>query len=607
MTSKTATVTFNGDDTALYTVLAGTIQPGGTVLNCLDGGASPPQAISDVDLMITFLSNFYITSIVCDWFTGQTDPNGPSFRVQMQSLGGGPNLYDNTISPSDAASGWHTSLSLYSGGIAAIGGIRITMRGADGATIHNKLGTIVVTYNTAVPITPTWSDFMMSEQKPAVSFEDVYKFYAAKAGIHQVNFTDRVGQLLANYNQWTLPTNLTWQAGAFVATGMVGSGYPIYQQPLPHSYTIEQWLNEGEDYRVYLRADSPTSAPTNYFDVWFKNPGNGGHLLQGSLTFTNNFAGTGGSSPRFKTYNLTDVELYQFHGLLKIVVYEGQYDLIDQTEVSIRVYMNDRLIGFCCIPNMPIVSTNNYLAIPVWSTGKLRIGMLGEPCQFSSADPDGTFQSAIDLAMQDKYVKCFTRYDGSLKAIVPWAKIPNSSLVSWWPTWDDDDIHEMDGIPALLNNHFYAGVSGATFSYKMADQVSINVPTIVTHVRVLGAISWAQSMDIVLLRKFGHRFREINNSSVFSADATKIEADLFLKRIYEQAFTYQLRLYGMYFAEPEDLVILPGLNSITGGQSYWWIDTIQWDSDEAGDIVTTLNLRMYGQYGQTYLLENIFQ
>ena len=487
-----------------------------------------------------------------------------------------------------------------------------------------------------------FQNFNMTEQKPRpVTFEDVFMQYGNLAEIHKYKFDDLYG--VGQQAHWNINPALLQYNGYIYPTSSGLSGLTWYANAsnLPQSYVVEQYMNPTkENYPVEFNVSVGVSTFTD-------NQADQG--IKCRMVFTQSETGTGGEGgAQNGWFSSAFIEIHAFgttfptiaggqwiggktiptyelptHGIARCEYYQSQYDLANLTEICVLFWYNDILLGHCVVTGIPQTYIGDKMQFNTLhpNQGFARIGKLSEICPVSSADPGAAFDDAIQLAIQDKYIKYFSRGDGSLRVTVPALKYINDYPSAYtdvgvptqyvlqdqtMPKWTDDDAHYLDRIKYIgrVLYIYPPEGDGSWYNLEFSNQLTIDYSQTISHVRMLGAFAWATEIDWWLVGAVGNRFAEIQNSAVFSAYATKQEAKRFLRRVREQVFRYQITCYGFVFAEVEDLVLLPGINSlfskkigsntILNNASLWWIDSISWQSVDGGAFATTITLRLNG-------------
>jgi|GEM_PF-2124937 hypothetical protein len=173
-------------------------------------------------------------------------------------------------------------------------------------------------------------------------------------------------------------------------------------------------------------------------------------------------------------------------------------------------------------------------------SGALQIGLLGHGVgrtfydiqvpqltdfmEWSSIDPGETATGGLSRALEGRYVKYFIRYNGALRA--------------WRPS----------GKPSVY-----------TFALDdmQSKSLSFDKRGLYTHVRMLGAYQQSEYLDDLLVRKYGHRFIEVNNPYLMTPQACLREARREVARMESAATSYSLTASYVPRLELEDRITTP--------------------------------------------------
>ena len=74
---------------------------------------------------------------------------------------------------------------------------------------------------------------------------------------------------------------------------------------------------------------------------------------------------------------------------------------------------------------------------------------------------------------------------------------------------------------------------------------------------MMGAYVWAEAVDMLSVLHYGHRFQEVNNPMLFTAEECYQEAQNTLKRAREAVSTATLTSLYTPLIEPEDRITTP--------------------------------------------------
>lgn len=178
----------------------------------------------------------------------------------------------------------------------------------------------------------------------------------------------------------------------------------------------------------------------------------------------------------------------------------------------------------------------------------VRVPELCEVAEYGTLDPGETPVGGLSRTIEGRYIRWFVRHNGALRA---------------WKT--------------------KAIASAYEFTEYFRLTKSTDVSELATHVRMMGAYIWVEAINNTLMRRYGHRFKEVNNPMLLTEQETSVEAGRTLKRIEEQTFTAEADVDFMPILEPEDHITLDG---------EWMISGISLDID-MGIITEKLALRKY--------------
>lgn len=391
--------------------------------------------------------------------------------------------------------------------------------------------------------TVKFTNFQVADDKDALTVEKVYQKYAAVAGVHSFKFDDTLNTWDAAH--WSSNTGVTL-GSTITQTATNGSDRPIwYDTDMPHSYVAEftaygfwQVLVRGNGTNSYYKisADATVVGIEHYVN---------GAVVSGIKK--------GMRGLQYSAYNR-----------IKIAVRDAQFtsDSAGRT-VHVAVWCNDYLLHTFAED----VTTNPSLKLALVVVGgnsngvqysDFRVANLGEIILLSSLDPAEAPIGAIQRAIEDRYIRAWVRWDGSLRAWSPTARSISATIAS-------------------------------TREYRLAP--SIDVREGFSHLRVLGAFQWVQLKDDELIRHIGHRFREINNTSLWNIDdCLRVGRQLFI-RAKEHMFQAQIDTVGYVFLEPEDRIQVPD-HQTPGVYLDYILDSISWTWNN-GTFMANIQLRRY--------------
>lgn len=222
----------------------------------------------------------------------------------------------------------------------------------------------------------------------------------------------------------------------------------------------------------------------------------------------------------------------------------------------ITLYMNDELITTYSEP-ATLLLEDTKIGFSAYNSDSVtytdvRIPELTEFAEWGTLDPGETAIGGLQRILDGRYLKFFVRFDGSLRAWRP--KSIASSL-----TFSANDAFE--------------------------GEVGVDVSQLATHIRMVGAYTWAEAVDEDLISNYGHRFFEDNNPMLMTEKECYQEAERSLIRAQESAFTEDVRTPFTMFLEPEDRVLTPNGD--------WLVGEIGWEF-LSGGINQSLRVRKYG-------------
>lgn len=178
----------------------------------------------------------------------------------------------------------------------------------------------------------------------------------------------------------------------------------------------------------------------------------------------------------------------------------------------------------------------------------VRIPELCEVAEYGTLDPGETPVGGLSRTIEGRYLRWLIRYDGSLRA---------------WKTKAIPSAHE--------------------FTDQFAFTTSTDITELATHVRMMGAYIWVEAINNTLMRRYGQRFREVNNPMLLTEQEIGVEALRTLKRFEEQTFTADMDAIFVPMLEPEDHITANG---------EWMISAISLDIN-MGVIGQKFSLRRY--------------
>lgn len=399
-------------------------------------------------------------------------------------------------------------------------------------------------------LAPTFFMFEMNDNQDALTLEGVYKKYGTFGGVMEYEFTDDITGFKSA--KWDAMANVSYTSDKIARSGTVGAdGIVWYSDSMPHSYTFEYFMHNNEGGFV-IRGDGGT----NYYKFLYN--------VSGYAVLYKSVSGVVGPIVS-KELQGTEVVSY---GKVTVSVRDAQYTADSGGRIIyISVWINDQLIlsGSDNVADS-IPPLRFGMVIPAGAAtdlySGLRVPNLGEVIVWSSLDPGENPQGAISRAIEDRYIKQWIRWNGALKVWKPAARTVAAQI-------------PMSKEFNLIN--------------------TLDTKQIFSHVRMLGAFQWVQVSDPDLERRFGHKFREVNNTSLWNADDCYRVALQLLLRSKEAANQAQFDTFGYMFLELEDRMQLP--DRVTPGDYIdYIIDSISW-SAKNDTFSTSMSLRRY-YYGE---------
>lgn len=221
---------------------------------------------------------------------------------------------------------------------------------------------------------------------------------------------------------------------------------------------------------------------------------------------------------------------------------------------SITMYMNDEWITTFSSKSAVLVSNMHY-GVCAYGTDQrtytnIQVPELCDTAEFGTLDPGENAIGGLQRTTDGRYLKFFSRFDGSLRA---WKKKQRDQIM----VLESD----LEGIKR-----------------------SIDLPKLITHARMMGAYIWSEDKDDDLIRMYGHRFQEVNNSMLLTQTECLEEAGNTIKRSEEQAFTIMTQARHIPILEPEDRIEIDGEDWVIDGFSF---------TGGYGRLVQTYNCRRY--------------
>lgn len=194
----------------------------------------------------------------------------------------------------------------------------------------------------------------------------------------------------------------------------------------------------------------------------------------------------------------------------------------------ISLWMNDQLFLTYTEPADVLIDSPRY-GLAAYGTDAMtytnvRVPELTEFAEWGTLDPGEAPMGGLQRIIQGRYLRYFVRYNGALRV---------------WRPKSIDEVH------AFAEEDIYEG------------RKALDLGQLATHVRMVGAYTWAEAVDVDMMHQFEHRFREDNNPMLMSEKECYTEAVRTLKRMREQAIAEQARTPFTPLLEPEDRVSTP--------------------------------------------------
>jgi hypothetical protein len=387
--------------------------------------------------------------------------------------------------------------------------------------------------------------FDMSDNADALTIEGVFQKYASFAGVNGFEFEDTINTF--DPLKWTANgPDIDVNTNDISTTAAVSDSIVWYSNNMPHSYVIEFTFHTGA-WGLYFRADGNNN--------WYR-------VKYDSADYVSLMKATDGSTAMLFEKELSGNEVTTW-GRARIAIRDAQASSDSPLRILyISVWVNDNLIltvadnnSSSSLLKMGLMVAQN-LSSSALIFSDIRVASLGEIITVSSLDPGEEPIGAIQRAIEDRYIKYWMRWNGKLKVYKPKARSVSRSLTK-----------------------------ADTFNLNLIRDIR----QILTHVRVLGAFHFVQVYDDDLVRQFGHRFKELQNTSAWNADDCYNIGLEMLIRSKEQAFQARLDSYGLVLLEVEDRFQAVNL---AGDTIDYIIDSISWGYEE-GALRATINLRQY--------------
>lgn len=385
--------------------------------------------------------------------------------------------------------------------------------------------------------TVKFRNIMVNDGNHGVTLERAIRVYANAAGIHDFQFEPIVNDVLGDIDDWTV-INGTWQHSVYGRIEGKSSGGTPWQlllhdsTEIPREGIIELDVAEAGDAGVVFRADDSD----NYYLFFWWDIGTVGFLKYvGGVPTTLSKISTGILATNahiivaFREAGYTaydeDVELMMSAWI------DGRHVLTARDELDI----ND--------PPGTMVGLAVYASQSTYAQfDNIRVPDLARFAEWMSLDPGENPAGGLSRAMgKSSHIKMFARHDGSLYA---WKPRDSSSLLT------------------IVQN----------------DQITLRRERdnrkVVTHVRILGGWEEAEVFRSDLYANYGHRFEEVVNDNLLSAEECYSEGEQYIRKTQEEADQITITGPMLVLLEPEDHITIQGIGdyivteiSATGSQA----------------------------------------
>lgn len=387
----------------------------------------------------------------------------------------------------------------------------------------------------------------MADNQDALTTEGVFEKYAAFSGVQGFEFADTINTFSSS--KWSAYTGVAFGSTMNRTVAFVTDGITWYADSMPHSYLMTFTYHEPI-WSAVLRGDGTSS---NYYRLDYDATSNVVTLIKVS---------SGNTAVLFDKI-LAGQEIAAW-GKAKIAVRDAQFTSDSQGRILyISLWINDNLVVSIAdnvTTGTPPLRMGFLIHTGAVATlfSNIRVANLGEIITISSLDPGEKPIGAIQRAIEDRYIRFWVRWDGKLKAWAPKARASTTTI---------------------------------SRSKEFVLSLVTDIRQVITHIRVLGAFQWVRVFDSNLMRRFGNRFRELQNTSTWNADDCYNIGLQLLIRSNEQAFQAQFSSFGLVLLEIEDRIKLP---DVTDDAAYidYIIDNINWRY-ENGTLQVSGGVRQY--------------
>lgn len=222
-----------------------------------------------------------------------------------------------------------------------------------------------------------------------------------------------------------------------------------------------------------------------------------------------------------KSYQVTSLHTEEISSQVyytdNTVIVKRMNTLGDPTRLATSFDINGQIIT-----HVPSVagSGERYFSIPA---GSIMTQELSEPIDWFTLDPNESPIGGLNRAIEGRYLKFFMRGNSQLRA---WNPRQTDSLF----VFSDENVAEIGR--------------------------NIDLRSIRTHVKQLGAYTWADFIRPDLIAKYGHRYRELSNPYLLTEAECRVQAELSIKRMEEQLEKINFATPYTPLLEPEDHIVI---------------------------------------------------
>jgi hypothetical protein len=223
---------------------------------------------------------------------------------------------------------------------------------------------------------------------------------------------------------------------------------------------------------------------------------------------------------------------------------------------SLSLWMNERHIIKSSVEFFTVIGgTIKFgFAAPEGTTVEytnIRIPELTTFADWTSLDPGEKPIGGLQRAIEGFYLRYFLRHNGQLRA---WSPKATTSV----KTYEQERMWD--------------------------SSVQEDTRNIKTHIRQVGAYTQAEFLRRDLLKKYGHRFEEVNNPYLMTEEECYFQAERTIQRLEEEATQQSFSTEYHPLIEIEDHVILPEGERIISSRS------VEYNTEEATE---SINSRAY--------------